>query len=357
MYATGRGRKHRRKGSRVLTGVYVRHSASLEHDPTQHLAEHPDTPKRIVALERAMSTAAWLDFEILDAPVATDVELKRVHTREHLDAIRRLAETGGGAIDADTFVGEDSYRAALHAAGGASEMVRALIAGRARVGFSGMRPSGHHAGRDRAMGFCLFNNVALAAECAIAEHGLRRVLVIDWDVHHGNGTAEIFRRRNDVLFASIHQSGIYPGTGALQDIGSGTGAGYTINLPVYAGSEGEVWRSLLEHIIVPAAREFTPELVLISAGFDAHRLDPVGGCRLETEDFALMACQVRDLAMELGVPVGAVLEGGYDPGALGDCVVATLAALTGAGEAEEIAPDPILTGRAAAQMGRYWSLC
>ncbi|HEY5317087.1 MAG TPA: histone deacetylase, partial [Solirubrobacteraceae bacterium] len=215
---------------------------------------------------------------------------------------------------------------------------------------------GHHAGRNSAMGFCLFNNVAVAAETAIADHGLERVLIIDWDVHHGNGTAEIFRRRPDVLFASTHQSGIYPGTGALQDSGSGAGAGYTINLPVYAGSEGELWLSLLEHIIVPAARAFAPELVLLSAGFDAHRLDPIGGCRLETDDFARMACQVRDLAVDLDAPVGAVLEGGYNPGALGDCVVATLAALTGVGDAEEIAPEPILTGRAAAQIGRYWAL-
>jgi acetoin utilization deacetylase AcuC-like enzyme len=340
----------------MSAGVYIRHAASLEHDPTEHLAEHPDTPERIVAIERAMDAADWLDFELVDAPAATDIELERVHSRAHVVDIRRLAEMGGGAIDADTFVGQASYRAALHAAGGASEMVRALLTGRARVAFSGLRPSGHHAGRERAMGFCLFNNLAIAAASAIADHGLKRVLVIDWDVHHGNGTAEIFRRRDDVLFASIHQSGIYPGTGALQDIGSGAGAGYTINLPVYAGSEGDLWLSLLEHIIVPVAREFAPELVLISAGFDAHRLDPVGGCNLDAEDFARMACQVRDLAVELGVPIGAVLEGGYDPGSLGDCVVATLGALAGAGDAEEIAPDPILTGRAAAQVGRYWEL-
>jgi acetoin utilization deacetylase AcuC-like enzyme len=340
----------------VSAGLYFRHSLSLEHDPTEHLAEHPDTPERIVAIERAMAVADWLDFELEDAPVATDLELERVHSRAHVEAIRRLAETGGGAIDGDTYVGEASYRAALHAAGGAGEMVRALLDGRADIGFSGLRPSGHHAGHDRAMGFCLFNNVAIAAATAIADHGLERVFIIDWDVHHGNGTAEIFRRRDDVLFASIHQSGIYPGTGALQDVGSGAGAGYTINLPVYAGSEGELWLSLLEHVILPAAREFAPELVLISAGFDAHRLDPVGGCRLETDDFARMACQVRDLATDLDVPLGAVLEGGYDPDTLGDCVVATLAALAGAGTAEEIAPEPILTGRAAAQVGRYWEL-
>jgi acetoin utilization deacetylase AcuC-like enzyme len=209
---------------------------------------------------------------------------------------------------------------------------------------------------ERRDGFCLFNNVAIAAECAIAERGLERVFVLDWDVHHGNGTAEIFRRRSGVLFASIHQTGIYPGTGPLADTGSGLGEGYTINLPVHTGSDGDLWLSLLEWVVVPAALDFRPQLVLISAGFDAHRLDPIGGCRLGTADFGQMACHVPDLAASLGAPVGAVLEGGYDPGALADCVVAMLKALSGTGETESIAPDRILTSRAAAQFGRYWRL-
>ena len=192
---------------------------------------------------------------------------------------------GGGAIDPDTFVGEPTYRAALHAAGGACEMARALMAREASLGFCGVRPSGHHAEPDRAMGFCLFNNVAIAAEFAIAELGAQRVFILDWDVHHGNGTAEAFRRRSDVLFASIHQSGIYPGTGLMSDLGSGPGEGYTINLPVPAGSEEFLWLSLIEHIVLPVAREFEPDLVLISAGFDAHRDDPLADCRLDASIF------------------------------------------------------------------------
>ena len=160
------------------------------------------------------------------------------------------------------------------------------MAGEATLGFCGVRPSGHHAEPDRAMGFCLFNNVALAAELAIRELGARRVFIFDWDVHHGNGTAEAFRRRRDVLFASIHQSGIYPGTGSAADVGSGEGEGYTINLPVPGGSEEEVWLSLTEHIVLPVAEAFAPDLVLISAGFDAHREDPLAGCLLETSSFA-----------------------------------------------------------------------
>jgi acetoin utilization deacetylase AcuC-like enzyme len=336
--------------------IYLRHVSSLEHDPREHVAEHPDTPERIVAVEREMASVEWLGFEVLDAPVVSDAALQRVHSTAHVELIRKLAEGGGGPIDEDTFVGEASFRAALHAAGGACAMVERLLKGEERLGFSGLRPAGHHAESDRAMGFCLFNNVAVAAESAIAEHGLERVFVLDWDVHHGNGTAEIFRRRPDVLFASIHQTGIYPGTGVLTDPGSGPGEGYTMNLPVPAGSEGELWLSLLEWVILPAALDFRPQLVLISAGFDAHRLDPIGGCMLESADFANMACHVRDLAATLGAPVGAVLEGGYDLTALADCVVATLRALSGVGETESIAPDPILTSRAAAQFGRYWRL-
>ncbi len=336
--------------------VYLRHPTSLEPDPREDLAGHPDTPERILAIEHAMALRNWVGFDVLDAPVVPDGALTRVHDAAHVNAIRQQARAGGGPADHDTVIGEVSFRAALHAAGGACRMVELLLGGQTNLGFSGLRPAGHHAESRRASGFCLFNNVAIAAAAAIAEHGLERVFILDWDVHHGNGTAEIFRHRRDVLFASIHQSGIYPGTGSLTDPGSGVGEGYTLNLPVPAGSDGELWLSLLEWVILPAALDFRPQLVLISAGFDAHRLDPLGGCSLESADFAQMACQVRDLALTVRAPIGAVLEGGYAPSALADCVTTTLTALSGVGEAESIAPDPILTGRAAAQFGRYWQL-
>ena len=247
------------------------------------MPEHPDTPERLVAIERALSARGWLGWERRAAPPARESQLQLVHDRTLIERLKEMALAGGGAIDADTFVGEASYRAALHAAGGACEMTRALVKDEADVAFCGVRPSGHHAEPARAMGFCLFNNVAIAAEYAIRELGMTRVFILDWDVHHGNGTAEMFRRRPDVLFASIHQGGIYPGTGALGDSGSGSGEGYTINLPVPAGSEEDLWLSLVEHVVLPAAVAFEPELVLISAGFDAHRLDPLASCRLETE--------------------------------------------------------------------------
>jgi acetoin utilization deacetylase AcuC-like enzyme len=206
------------------------------------------------------------------------------------------------------------------------------------------------------MGFCLFNNVAIAAEFAIRELGVERVFVLDWDVHHGNGTAEAFGQRSDVLFVSIHQSGLYPGSGPLGDVGSGAGEGYTINLPVPAGCEEDLWLSLLEHVVLPAAVAFEPDLVLISAGFDAHRADPLAGVRLETSSFGDMARHVRDMARSVGAPIGAVLEGGYEPTSLSACVVETLKALADSQQPQSVAPEFLLTSRAAAQIGRYWPL-
>ncbi len=336
--------------------LYIRHFSSREHDPSVLSPHHPDTPARIDAIEGAMEGLGWLGCELLDAPAATEAELELVHAPSHVRRIRDLCLRGGGQIDEDTYVGEPSYRAALHSAGGACAMVRVLVAGDATAAFCGLRPSGHHAERAQAMGFCLFDNIAIAAELAIQELEVRRVFILDWDVHHGNGTAEIFRRRDDVLFASIHQAPLFPGTGLLTDAGSGAGYGYTINVPVPKGSDEEVWLSVLEHVLIPVALEFAPELVLISAGFDAHRSDPLGGCLLERDSFAQMACQVRDMAAELGAPVGAVLEGGYDLDALAECVPATIAALDGEGSSESIAPDPLITSRVAAHVGHHWVL-
>jgi acetoin utilization deacetylase AcuC-like enzyme len=311
-------------------GLYFSHPACLEHDPRVHMPGHPDTPERLLAIERELAARDWLGWERRMAPPANEAELGLVHTLRHVERIRELSEAGGGAIDGDTFVGEPSYRAALHAVGAACAMTRALMGGEARLGFAGVRPPGHHAEPDRAMGFCLFNNTAIAAALAIAELGARRVLILDWDVHHGNGTAEAFRHRSDVLFVSIHQSGIYPGSGPSSDVGSGPGEGCTINLPVPAGSEADLWLSLIEHAVLPAAASFAPDLVLISAGFDAHYADPLAGCRLDAAAFAQMARHMQAFAHARKIPLGAVLEGGYAPDALAECVAVTLAALADA---------------------------
>jgi acetoin utilization deacetylase AcuC-like enzyme len=355
----GSGGRHRLQ--LVSTPLYFSHPACLEHDPRVLSPGHPDTPERLVTLEAACAQRDWMGWERRAAPPAPEAQLELAHSARHVAAIRDLCAAGGGAIDPDTFVGEASYRAALHAAGGACEMARALHAGEARAGFCAVRPSGHHAERDRAMGFCLFNNVAVAAAFAIAELGLSRVLVLDWDVHHGNGTAEIFRTRADVLFASIHEDGLYPGTGPLSDAGSGAGEGFTINLPVAAGSRERLWLELVDHVVAPAALAYQPQLVLVSAGFDAHVEDPLANCCLQTSSFVALASRVRGLADSLDVPLGVVLEGGYNQRMLADCVCATLPAFAGAARAPA-ASEPHaselegLTARAVARLARYWPL-
>ena len=338
------------------TGVYFTHASSLEHDPRVLMPRHPDTPERMIALERMLAVEGRLGWERREAPAAATSTLELVHSAQLVKEIEQLAMAGGGAVDADTVVGEPSYRAALHAAGGACELARVLLAGETQLGFSMLRPSGHHAEPNRAMGFCLFNNVAVAAALAIAELGVERVFVLDWDVHHGNGTAEAFRTRSDVLFASIHQSPLYPGTGALGDVGSGAGEGYTINLPVPPGSDEELWLSLLEHVVVPAARAFSPQLVLISAGFDAHRADPLAECLLETSSFGELARAARDLALACDAPLGVVLEGGYEPVSLAHSVRETLLALGDARAPRSASAELVQTRRAIAQLQPFWAL-
>jgi len=285
------------------------------------------------------------------------VELERVlavHPRSHVDAVRENSARGA-AFDLDTPTSRGSWEAALHSAGGACSLAEALLGGWAPWAFSAHRPPGHHAERERAMGFCLFNNVAVAARHALDSLGAERVFVLDWDVHHGNGTNAIFHSSPEVLFCSLHQWPFYPGTGELRDAGSGEGEGYSINLPVPAGSGEETWLSLVQHVALPAARAFGPDLILISAGYDAHRDDPLGGCRLESSSFGELARGVRALAVELGVPAGCLLEGGYDLAALASSVAATMEALASGREPRSVAPDR-LTEVTAEQVGRHWPL-
>jgi acetoin utilization deacetylase AcuC-like enzyme len=277
-----------------------------------------------------------------------------VHPDAYVDAIQTAAEAGGGYLDADTILSPGSYSAAMHAAGGACAMVDELLAGNAPFAFCGMRPPGHHAERATAMGFCLLNNVAIAAQHALGRD-IERVLVLDWDVHHGNGTNDIFHSRDDVLFASIHQSPLYPGTGPLSDTGSGPGEGFSLNLPVPPGSGEREFVSLVQHVVAPAAREFRPGIVLVSAGYDAHRDDPLASCELEDGSYGALAACVRELAADLGAPVGVVLEGGYALGALARSVAATIEALGNGVPAPSVEPDAV-TAQAVEFLGRWWPL-
>jgi acetoin utilization deacetylase AcuC-like enzyme len=333
--------------------LYFSDPSSLEHDPRDVMPGHPESPPRIVAVERRLEADDWLGWERRPAPEATPEELELAHTARHVAAIRELSESGGGAIDVETYDGPASYRAAAHAAGGAAAMARVLLAGEARAGFSASRPPGHHAEPERAMGFCLFDQIAVAAALAVAQLGASRVLILDWDVHHGNGTEATFRDRDDVLLISLHQERIWPGSGLAADVGTGRGEGFTINIPVPESSGHDVFLSLLDRVVAPVAGEFGPDLILVSAGFDAHRDDPLAGLALTSEDFGQMAVEVRELGARLGAPVGAVLEGGYSPPALADSVAATMRGLGGEGD-PITAPESPVAEAAAARVARHW---
>jgi acetoin utilization deacetylase AcuC-like enzyme len=331
-------------------GLYFRHPSSVAHET----GAHPENKARIPAIENELERRGWLGWERREAPEVDVAQLERIHPVEHIEHIRTVSASGGGWFDADTVASPGSWLAALHAAGGACALVDALMADEAPTGFGGLRPPGHHCEVARPMGFCLFNNVAVAAQHALDSYDVDRVVIFDWDVHHGNGTNDIFHARRDVLYISIHQSPLYPGSGPLRDVGSGDGEGFTINLPVPPGAGEPIWLSLVQHIVTRVMRSFEPDLILVSAGFDAHRADPLAQCMLATESFAKMATYVATTARELGAPFGAVLEGGYDLEALASSVAATLEAFNDESAQPESVPSEEITERAAAVIRSYW---
>jgi acetoin utilization deacetylase AcuC-like enzyme len=311
--------------------VWLDHPSSLEHDT----GRHPEQPARIIAIERELAQHDWFGFERVRSPAVEPAVLEAVHPHAYVAAIERACANGGGHLDIDTVVSTGSYEAALHAAGGAVRMVDLLLSGEAPYGFSAHRPPGHHALRARAMGFCLFNSIAVAAQHALDAGGLERVMIFDWDVHHGNGTNDFFHASDRVLFVSIHQSPLYPGTGPASDVGSGAGRGFTVNLPVGPGADDELFGALVDHVVVPLARSYEPQLMLVSAGYDAHRDEPLAQCEMTEQGFAAITRSIHTVCESLQVPIGCVLEGGYALGALGRSVAATLAALN-----EPVPPDP-----------------
>lgn len=313
--------------------LFAHFASSTEHDTGRG---HPERAERIAAIAATLDEHACFGFALQDSPRATDAQLTAVHPATYIAAIEKRCAAGGGAIDSDTVVSPRSGDAARHAAGGAVALVDALLAPDAvHVGASLHRPPGHHAEAARAMGFCLYNSVAVGAQWALDHHGLERVLVLDSDVHHGNGTNAIFHSEPRVLFVSVHQSPLYPGTGPAADVGSGAGHGTNVNVPVPGGSGDETFCSVVEHLVVPLAREWRPQLLLVSAGFDAHVDDPLAGCAVTDAGYAAMARSLRRIADELGAPLGIVLEGGYELGALTRGLGATLEAIA----AEAVAPD------------------
>ncbi|TVQ98178.1 MAG: histone deacetylase [Desulfovibrionales bacterium] len=276
---------------------------------------HPESPMRYTALVRALEEdRETADLTRLAPRPATLAELRYCHSQEYIELVRQRIQDGHRSLGfPDTNVGPGSWDAALHAAGGAITAVDTVLAGQADSVFCVMRPPGHHARPKQGMGFCIFNNIALAARHAQAVHGLERILIVDWDVHHGNGTQEIFYDDPSVLFFSTHQSSWYPYSGEPHETGINAGEGYTINCPFPYGTDIIPVRNAFLERLVPAARTFQPELVLISAGFDALATDPLGGFQLQPEDFAALSAIVLDIAGSTAQGrVISLLEGGYD---------------------------------------------
>ncbi len=291
---------------------------------------HPENQRRIAAIDRRLfsepNQSDWPELPFGDAPLSI---LETVHNAWYVERLDRLATGGGAMLDHDTYITPQSYEAALKAAGAAVTAVDNSMSGFAPRGFALVRPPGHHATPEKGMGFCLFNNIAAAAVSALNQ-GLERVAIVDWDVHHGNGTQDVFYDDNRVLFCSVHQYPFYPGTGGRDECGSGKGEGYTINVPLLAGQGNAQYVQVFDQLFMPALTAFEPELILISAGYDAHVADPLGGMRLTEEGFAAMTARLTDLADSTAAGrIVAVLEGGYDPSALARSVESTLHALDG----------------------------
>lgn len=302
----------------------------------EHVAPpgHPERPERIGAARQGVEEASFARSAATLAPRdATLDELVRVHTTPYVEALQRIAGKSGH-LDADTFYSPRSHAAALRASGAALALTDALLDGAADFGFGLMRPPGHHARPGQSMGFCMLNHVAVAASHARAR-GARRVVVLDWDVHHGNGTEEIFEQDPSVLYISLHQSPQYPGTGALTDVGTGDGTGCTVNVPLAAGADNAVYAAAFERLVLPIIEQFAPDLTLVSAGYDAHVRDPLGGMQLDGAGYAWMTRRLLEtLRRGPSHRAGFLLEGGYDLRGLRESVRDTIDALA------EPADDP-----------------
>jgi len=291
---------------------------------------HPERPDRLSAARAGVADAP---VDVVDfSPSCADLELLAgVHLPEYVESIRQFCAVGGGALDPDTMVGVESWEAALRAAGAGPGAADLLLRGTADVAFLPIRPPGHHALEDRAMGFCIFNNVAVTARLLT---GMRhKVAIVDWDVHHGNGTQEMFLMDPDVLYISLHEFPAYPGSGWVDEVGLGPAAGTAVNFPMPTGTGGDVYRASFDRVVLPILTAFKPDWLLVSAGYDAHQADPLAGLSLLESDYAAMALALREV-----VGVGRTilfLEGGYNLKAIQGCVAATLSGLAGVSVPDE----------------------
>ena len=299
------------------------HVDCLKHEPG---TAHPESPSRLKAVLAALDEIDCAETQRIEAPRATREQLARVHDASMVDAVFAAAPVEGQVyLDADTAMSPGSLEAALRAAGAVCAAVDLVFSGEQRRAFCAVRPPGHHATRDTAMGFCLFNNVSVAAALALEKYGVERVAIIDFDVHHGNGTADIFQSDARVMYASTHQSPLYPGSGAVAQ----RGVDNLVHVPLAAGAGSKEFRDAFEKRILPELEHFAPQLVLISAGFDAHRLDPLANLNLDAEDYAWVTSRLVELAdRHAGGRVVSVLEGGYSLTALRESTIAHVTALS-----------------------------
>jgi acetoin utilization deacetylase AcuC-like enzyme len=333
--------------------LLLTHGSALEH-PTP--SGHPERAQRIPAVIAGV-WASGHDVVQAEAPEAERSDLLLIHDPDYVDDIEAFCAGGRGALDPDTFAGPESWQAALRAAGAGSAAIAALRSGHADTAFVAMRPPGHHAERARAMGFCLFNNVAVTA-ARLLDDG-QRVAIVDWDVHHGNGTQNTFYAEPGVLYVSLHESPQYPGTGHLHEIGAGEGRGTTVNFPMPTSSTGADYGEAFRKVVMPVLTGFAPDWVLVSAGYDAHRADPLAGIRLEVADFAAMAASVAAVAGH-GRTVF-ILEGGYDLEALRGSVAATIVGAFGSpGEGGlphgSTGAVEVIVSHAVARLSAFWDL-
>jgi acetoin utilization deacetylase AcuC-like enzyme len=308
-----------------MTTVLYTHPVCIEHETGRH---HPERPDRLRYVLAGLDAPEFSTLDRKDAPLATADDVALAHPKDHVaDVLGSVPATGLAMIDADTVVSPKSGEAALRAVGAILAAVDDVFEGRARNGFCATRPPGHHAEAAQSMGFCLFNNVVIAAHHARRKHGIRRIAVMDFDVHHGNGTQHLFQSDRDLFYGSTHQMPLYPGTGAVSE----RGVGNIVNAPLRPGAGSDEFRSAMTEIILPAITTFDPELLLISAGFDAHRDDPLGGLGLVEEDYAWATAELCRVADECcDGRVVSTLEGGYDLEALRDSAAAHVAALMAA---------------------------
>ncbi|MEW6733390.1 MAG: histone deacetylase [Acidobacteriota bacterium] len=309
-----------------MTTALIYHSDYLKHDT----GAHPERPERATTIINELKLCPALQGQLkwLEPRTAAPIDILRCHQESHYELVRKACELNAGALDPDTMICPESFQVSLSAAGGVLTAIDTVVSGEAENAFVVVRPPGHHATSERAMGFCLFNNVAIGARYAQHQHNLERVLILDWDVHHGNGTQEIFYTDNSVFYISLHQFPHYPGTGRISEVGEGTGRGYTINVPLPAGISPQDYRVAFNDTLAKLLAKLQPDLILISAGFDSHREDPLGGLMLETEDFVWMTTRLKQIAGEhCQGRIISVLEGGYNLRKLGTIAAAHVQAL------------------------------